>query len=77
MCLREVNASLVKFWAGSCFLGVWELTAQVPLSLGGDIFMMCRTIVQPILHWFLEVSCGSDSLHTLYNAVEKLCFTLC
>lgn len=39
--------------------------------------MMCRTIVQPILHWFLEVSCGSDSLHTLYNAVEKLCFTLC
>lgn len=22
----------------------WELTVQVPFSLGGDVFMMCRTI---------------------------------
>lgn len=22
----------------------WELTVQVPLSLGDDVFMMCRTI---------------------------------
>lgn len=32
----------------------WELTVQVPLSLGGDVFMMCGTIVHPLLHWFLE-----------------------
>lgn len=71
MCLREVNAGLVKLW------GVWDLTVEVPLSLGGDIFMMYRTELQPILHWLQEVSCRTGSLQTLYNAVEKLCFTLC
>lgn len=50
---------------------------EVPLSLGGDIFMMCSTTVEPILCWFLEVSCRTGSLRTLYNAVEKLCFALC
>lgn len=23
----------------------WELTVQVPLSLGGDVFMMCRATI--------------------------------
>lgn len=32
----------------------WELTVQVPLSLEGKIFMMCKTIVHSLLHWFLK-----------------------
>lgn len=53
----------------------WELTVQVPLGLGGDVFMMCRTIVHPLLHWFLQEL--QHWLFVYFEGVEKLCLTQC
>lgn len=54
----------------------WELSVLVPFSLGVDVFMMCRTIVHPLLQCFLEEG-RAGCLYTLYEGVEKLCFTQC
>lgn len=37
--------------------------------------MMCRTIVHPLLHWFLEEL--QHGLFVYFEGVEKLCLTQC